>query len=289
MGKRVEDGGGTQVTLPCGFDANLAHYDRLTREEYLEETPHLKHAALRRLLRETARAVLDHAKRRAAQPHVLDLGAGEGSVTLMFLEEGAVVTAVDISPQRLAQLRERCSRFADRLRTVEGDALDAMNRLDGRFDVIVACSFLHHVPDYLSVVEKAKACLRPGGIFLVFQETPRYDTMRRLDYYFMKLAYYAWRAGKGRWGEWFRRFIAHRRGLLLEEDNVDYHLVRNGVDQFAICRTLEASGFRCQVSYYFSTMSRLWQWVGTSLGVRNTFRLIAVAPEGCERSWAVRS
>ena len=79
------------------------------------------------------------------------------------------------------------------------------------------------------------------------------------------------------WGGLQRR-LRRRRGVYLADsmhDNAEYHVTRNGVDQEAIRSILEAAGFRCELVRYFSTQSRLFQPLGTVLGVRNTFAIIA--------------
>lgn len=68
------------------------------------------------------------------------------------------------------------------------------------------------------------------------------------------------------------------RGVFLEEcpeDNIEYHVTRNGVDQVAIADLLRESGFECETVKYFSTQSRLFQAIGDLLGVKNTFAMIA--------------
>ena len=58
-------------------------------------------------------------------------------------------------------------------------------------------------------------------------------------------------------------------------DNAEYHILRSGVDQQAIVDLLETQGFDCELIRYFSTQSRVFQPIGATLGVVNTFAVIA--------------
>ena len=89
-----------------------------------------------------------------------------------FVELGAEVTAVDDSPAQLARLRERAG---DRVETVEADAEEALASLPADFDVVVASSFLHHVPDYLGFLDLAIGRARSRAVFLSFQDPLLYD------------------------------------------------------------------------------------------------------------------
>lgn len=74
---------------------------------------------------------------------VLELAAGTGLWTEQLLVAGASVTAVDAAPEMLAQLGARCA--GPGLATVCADVLAwAPPR---RFDAVVACFFMSHVPD----------------------------------------------------------------------------------------------------------------------------------------------
>lgn len=258
--------------------ANLAAYDAEATRQYIDGAPHVKHAALRLLYGRLVVEVFDSARTMSETPRVLDLGAGEGSVTLPFLELGAQVVAVDISSSQLQALRTRCAAHADRLET---RCEDIQLTLDGKgreFDIVVVNSFLHHVPDYLGMIRQACARLKPGGQFFSFQDPLRYDTIGRWPSLFIKLAYLSWRILKGDLVGGLKRRWRRSRGVYLEDsmhDNAEYHVTRNGVDQEAIRRLLLEQGFQCRIVPYFSTQSRFFQPLGTALGVKNTFAVIA--------------
>lgn len=77
-----------------GALVNASAYDAEATKKYIDGAPHIKHASLRKLYGKLVLQVFDNAKKHKINPIVLDLGAGEGSVTLPFLELGAKVVAV---------------------------------------------------------------------------------------------------------------------------------------------------------------------------------------------------
>lgn len=95
--------------------ANACSYDALIFKDYIDRSPHLKHASLQRVCSTLVTRLVDVAIRHTTTPEVLDLGAGEGSATKLFLEAGATVTAVDVSRYQLDALRTTCARFGDKL------------------------------------------------------------------------------------------------------------------------------------------------------------------------------
>ena len=258
--------------------ANTASYDSAATAKYIDGAPHIKHASLRSLYGELVVLVFDRAKAECEVPHVLDLGAGEGSVTLPFLELGARVTAVDISQKQLQALREKCGAFGDRLRVRCEDIHDTLKHDSERYDIVVTNSFLHHVPDYLGMISEATKLLAPAGQFFSFQDPLRYDSFGRFATAFINLAYFSWRIFGGDLVGGMKRRLRRSRGEFLEEaieDQTEYHALRGGLDQDAIGRLFDELGLTCELVTYFATQSRLFQPIGAALGIKNTFSIIA--------------
>ena len=94
---------------------------------------------------------------------VLELAPGTGLWTAELLAAGAVVTAVDGAPEMLEALDRRCA--GPRLTTVLADLFAwAPSR---RYDVVVACFFMSHVPDerfaaFLELVAAARGARAEG-------------------------------------------------------------------------------------------------------------------------------
>jgi SAM-dependent methyltransferase len=262
--------------------ANLATYDEQGTPKYVAGAPHLTRASTRKLYRRLVEDVVEYAKRQVARPHVLDLGAGEGSATEAFLSFGANVTAVDISANQLEELQRKCAGYRGCLETRCEDIHETLKHSQAVFDVVCMTSLLHHVPDYLDLVQRALPMLRPGGQLFTFQDPLRYDTAGWSNRVFDVVGYMSWRVFQGDlWGGFSRR-VRRSRGIYLEDcekDNTEYHVTRNGVDQAAIQALLETAGYHAKIIRYFSTQGPVVQPIGELLHRVNCFAVIARSGE----------
>jgi 2-polyprenyl-3-methyl-5-hydroxy-6-metoxy-1,4-benzoquinol methylase len=257
--------------------ANEAFFNQETTSKYLEVSPHVKYPALRQLYSRLVADILADARKHSEIPTVLDLGAGEGSATLPFLEMGARVVAVDVSESQLAELRRKCDGYKDRLEVRLGDLRTALATGE-QYDVMVMSSCLHHIPDYLSVIEAGVGALSKNGQFFSFQDPVRYDTMGTVSRWLNKAMYFSWRVFQGDFFGGISRRLRRARGIYLEDcpaDNTEYHVVRGGVDQDKVVQLLTSKGFDCRVVRYFSTQGSVFQPLGSALGIKNTFAVIA--------------
>jgi len=110
-----------------------------------------------------ARALL----RLAPRGRFVDVGVGDGLLTLMLAEIAESITAVDISPEMLRQLAQRAERKGlSNLETVEGE-LDDLPLPDRSYDVAVLSQALHHADDPARALAEACRVLAPGGRLLV--------------------------------------------------------------------------------------------------------------------------
>lgn len=96
-----------------------------------------------------------------------DLGIGDGLLTLLLSEVAHTVTAVDISPEMLAQLAARATkRGITNVETVEGD-IESLPLADASYDVAVLSQALHHAKSPRTALLEARRILIPGGRLLV--------------------------------------------------------------------------------------------------------------------------
>lgn len=110
-----------------------------------------------------ARALLQLAPR----GRYVDLGVGDGLLTLMLSEIAERVTAVDLSARMLDQLRQRAETKGIRnIETVEAD-IEELPLADASHDVVVASQALHHARDPERALREAARVLVPGGRVLV--------------------------------------------------------------------------------------------------------------------------
>ncbi|MEM1451516.1 MAG: metalloregulator ArsR/SmtB family transcription factor [Planctomycetota bacterium] len=105
--------------------------------------------------------------RLAPRARYVDLGIGDGMLTLMLAEIAESVTAVDLSPEMLAQLETRArGKGMANIDTVEADIED-LPLEDGSYDVAVLSQALHHASDPSRALGEARRVLKKGGQLLV--------------------------------------------------------------------------------------------------------------------------
>ena len=96
----------------------------------------------------------------APQPgeRILDLGAGDGALTVRLVEAGATVVAVDASPEMIA---------AARARGLDAHVADGQTLGFGpEFDAVFSNAALHWMLDPAAVAAGVFAALKPGGRFV---------------------------------------------------------------------------------------------------------------------------
>ena len=105
-----------------------------------------------RLREELERATAEvRTKRRPLR--ALDLGCGSGNVTRHLVELEMEVVAADVSPHFLRQIEQRFGT-GGRVSTLRINGQDLREIASGSFDLVCAYSVLHHVPNYLAMVEE---------------------------------------------------------------------------------------------------------------------------------------
>lgn len=104
-----------------------------------------------------------------AAPHLLDFGAGTGNLTRHLLTLGADVVAADVSDGSLRELQVASARLG-RLKTMVLNGRDLVGVDSDSFDMVTTYSVLHHVPDYLAIVDELVRVARPGGFIYIDHE-----------------------------------------------------------------------------------------------------------------------
>ena len=102
-------------------------------------------------------------------PTILDYGAGTGNITKHLLDLGAEVVASDISGEALNILKIKLENFKN-LKTEILNGFDLSNFEDNTFDMVAAYSVIHHIPDYLKIIEEFLRVTKHGGIIFVDHE-----------------------------------------------------------------------------------------------------------------------
>jgi SAM-dependent methyltransferase len=241
-------------------------------------TPHLAHPELRMPIVDLIAEVARGAVSRGLPPRVLEIGAGDGGLTEPLLARGFEVTATEVSRPAIERLEETFggNPHLDVVYDEDGEA-DAVQT--GPFSAVVTASVLHHIPNYMSFVEKVIAQhLAPRGSFVSVQDPLRYDTMSTVAHRFDRAAYLIWRLGRGNRLSGLVSLKNRITGHLDPNrpgDMVEYHVVRNGVDERALEGMLERSFRNLRLLPYWSNQSRIGFRLGRRLGLANQFALVA--------------
>lgn len=234
-------------------------------------SPHLRHPQLRGMVEDRLAALV---ARTPGRCRVLEVGAGHGTFTRCLLAAGAEVTVTEASAASAGLLRRR---FGDRVEVLHDRSGEQVLGLDRSWDLAVMTSVLHHIPDYLGFVERLCALLAPGGALLTVQDPLFYPRRTRLAHRLDRGAYFAWRVAQGN----YRRGLATRlrrvRGVYDESpsDLVEYHVMRQGVDELALEGLLRSRFAEVELFRYWSTQSPLLQRLGERTRLVSTFGLEA--------------
>lgn len=105
----------------------------------------------------------------SAPLRTLDFGAGTGNLTRHLLDLGAVVVASDVSSGCLRELKAFAGG-SGRLELSLLNGQDLSQFADASFDLIAVYSVLHHVPDYLAIIDEFVRVLKPGGVVYLDHE-----------------------------------------------------------------------------------------------------------------------
>lgn len=246
--------------------------------DYRNGAPHLKHPQLYDWLTASLRQEVRRLKTAGLPTDVLEIGAGDGAFVEPLLAAGATVRATEMSRPSIDML---CERFGmNPSFDVEFDPDGTMRGLgEKRYAMILYASVLHHIPDYLAAL--TTACdrhLLPGGTLLTFQDPIWYASLRPGVRVTGEAMYLSWRLARGDLRRGISSRLRRMRKDLREDepsDMVEYHVIREGVDQDAIERLLKPRFAEVGITRYWSSHANLWQRTGERLGLDNTFAVRA--------------
>jgi SAM-dependent methyltransferase len=128
------------------------------------------HAVVTDVVAELGTVLVEACRLRPGE-RVLDIAAGTGNAVLPAALAGARVTAVDLTPELLAEGRNAAARLGTPLDWVEADA-EALPYGDGEFDVVMSCLGIMFAPHHQVAANEALRVCRPGGRIGLLSWTP---------------------------------------------------------------------------------------------------------------------
>ncbi len=263
--------------------AESPHQAQALQESYYDEdvdyragSPHLTHWALYERLVGTVRGAISDLRASGLSPDVLEIGAGHGGYTEPVLASGCRVTAVEASRPSLRTLIARYGENPGFRAVLDEDG--SLDAVDGTYSLVLIVAVLHHIPDYVTFLNRVTRFLAPAGTLLTLQDPLWYPRLPRATHVANRGGYYLWRLGQGNAKQAAATLSRRVRGVHDPEnpaDMVEYHVVRDGVDERAVTDSLEDQFEAVTLLPYWSNQGRAVQLLGDRLGLANTFGVIA--------------
>lgn len=262
--------------------------------DYRKGSPHLSHLALHDRLVEVLRRTVERMADQGLPLRVLEVGAGHGGFTESALALGCDVTAVDMSGPAIEELRRRFGTNP-RLEAIH-DPDGTLTHVGDGYSLLMCVSVLHHIPDYMAFLKDASERITRGGALLTLQD-PMWYSRHRQAHRAEQAAYFTWRLGQGSpiaGLQTRRRRIAGTFEDTNPGDAVEYHVVRDGIDEEWVLSFAGGAFAEVELISYWSSQLGLAQRLGERCGLHNSFGVVAhghytsLAPTPASRSRLVR-
>lgn len=225
----------------------------------------------------------------------LDCGAGTGAVTLNMLQRGWSVTALDVSPEMLNLLEKKIAEKGLNATLINEPIERFLARPGPTYHLIGFNSVLHHLYQYVEVVDLAVSRLAQGG-FLYSNVDPVIPTRPLLTEVFDSfdtILAKIWHERSDLVPGTVRRLrkligktdSAYGRKVATAGDLAEFH-ARSGVDDLELLRLLKARGLTIvQHSRYPIARTPATRSINKLFKFRQDFKIIAQWPRnGLSRS-----
>lgn len=250
-----------------------AHY--VSGIDYRKGSPHLSRLALHDRLVEVLRGTVQRLADQQLPLRILEVGAGHGGFTESALALGCNVTAVDMSGPSIDELRRRFGTNPNFKAIYDPEG--KLHGVDEDYTLLMFVSVLHHIPDYLTFLREASQRIAAGGTLLTLQD-PTWYSRHRVAHRAEQATYFVWRVGQGSPVRGLQTRLRRMRGTFDEtnpSDMVEYHVVRNGVDEDAVLSFARSTFAEVTFIQYWSSHLGVAQPLGERLGLHSTFGIVA--------------
>lgn len=133
---------------------------------------------------DTDKKVITIIQKHLKKGKILDLGCGEGGTALALAELGYDVTAIDISPTAIENIKKEAVKRKIKIKALSSDI--EQNNIKKNYDIILGLGIFHFITKnkLFNLLEQIKSHTNKNGlnIFEVFLEKEKYNE----GYYFKK-------------------------------------------------------------------------------------------------------
>lgn len=261
---------------PIPHSLQESYYDEDVN--YRVGSPHLTHWGLYERLVGTVREAIAGLRTAGLSLDVLEIGAGHGGYTEPVLATGCRVTAVEASRPSLRTLERRYGTNPGFRSVFDPDG--SLDGVEGNYSLVLIVAVLHHIPDYVAFLDRVTGLLAPGGTLLTLQDPLWYARLPGATHAVNRGGYYLWRLGQGNARQALATLSRRVRGVhdpTNPADMVEYHVVREGVDERSVTAALENRFGAVTLIPYWSNQLGLVQRLGDRLGLANTFGVQATS------------
>ncbi len=117
---------------------------------------------------------------------ILDIGCGDGSLSLPMLSASNRITFVDISENMMEKVGRRVPDSLKDNATLINDSFELVSD-DDRYDIVICVGVIAHVPDVCRLWQKIATVLKPGGLLIVETTPNPYPLSKFLfPYYYIR-------------------------------------------------------------------------------------------------------
>lgn len=101
--------------------------------------------------------------------HFLEAGCGYGIIALTLAEGGRTVTAIDVAPERVDEIKHMLAEAPDLEKriTLRTESLTALSFPNASFDYVSCSEVIEHIADDRRAVSELARVLKPGGTLLL--------------------------------------------------------------------------------------------------------------------------
>lgn len=244
--------------------------------DYAKGSPHLAHPRLRAEIEGRLRRLVRDLIARNGSCRVLEVGAGHGTFTQLLLDAGAEVVVTEVSSASADHLR-RVFAGDDRVEVRHDESGDDILRGEEEWDAAVMISVLHHIPDYLAFLDRLQGHISSGGAIFTAQDPLWYPRRTRPSHWASRGSYFVWRLAQGSYRQGLATRLRRLRRVYdhtAPSDLVEYHVMRQGVDEEAI-RLLLAEQFDVEVFCYWSSQGAFFHRAFEHTRLRSDFGVVA--------------